>query len=215
MNTPVGITELKYGYQYSQNTIYIPQHGDVEGIAHVNTFDVKPEHTVLSGETIGVRFNTETVPETLPQHKNKPTLSRKEYLKGLSECVGRDHRLEAVSHHNKNDNRKLISSGSGNGFLVACITAFAQHLPLGLSPDHFWTLITYAFAKHVDKHAEELRSNFVAHEGKKDLHVETPTFFQMSNRDDPDEKVGVSSDVEVGGSVGQRASWNASLGVRR
>ena len=25
----------------------------------------------------------------------------------------------------------------------------------------------------------------------------------------------MSNDVEVGGSVGQRASWNASLGVRR
>ena len=29
-----------------------------------------------------------------------------------------------------------------------------------------------------------------------------------------DEKVGVSDDVEVGGSMEQRASWNASLGVR-
>ena len=37
----------------------------------------------------------------------------------------------------------------------------------------------------------------------------------ISNRDDdPDEQVGVSNDVEVGGSVDQRASWNASLGVR-
>ena len=35
------------------------------------------------------------------------------------------------------------------------------------------------------------------------------------NHRNHDEQVGVSDDVEVGGSVGQRASWNASLGVRR
>ena len=36
----------------------------------------------------------------------------------------------------------------------------------------------------MDKHAEELRSNFVAHEGKKKLKVHTHDSFQKSGHDD-------------------------------
>ncbi len=141
-------------------------------------------------ENVGVNFNVETVKEPLPRHKNKTKLTRKDYLDALSkyeEGEKDEVRLEAVVS-NQNDeehNREIVSVG-GNGFLVACVTAFAQHLPLGLSPDHIWTLITYTFAKHVDTHAEELRSNFVSHEGKKTLKVFTPPSFQMSQMNNPD-----------------------------
>mmetsp|Transcript_10008 Transcript_10008/g.16622 ORF Transcript_10008/g.16622 Transcript_10008/m.16622 type:complete len:521 (-) Transcript_10008:180-1742(-) len=74
----------------------------------------------------------------------------------------------------------------GNGFVMACMTAFAQHLPLTLTPDHVWILISYAFAKHVDQNAEALRENFVEHEGKKRLFVVTPADFAMSRNMDPD-----------------------------
>jgi len=169
----------------SQNSIFLQGHGYPEaGTNHVNTFKVEPKHSALTGKA-GVNFNVETVPEPLPQHKNKTVLTRKEYLDALSDHErGEKIRLEAVSERD-NDITKIVSVG-GNGFLVACVTAFAQHLPLGLSPDHIWTLITYAFAKHVDKHAEELRSNFVAHEGKKELEVETPPSFKMSQMNNPD-----------------------------
>jgi len=77
-----------------------------------------------------------------------------------------DIRLESLS--NAPD---TTAFSGGSGFLAACLTAFAQHLPLALSPDHIWAVLSYAFAKHVDKHAEELRTNFVQHEGKKRLEV--------------------------------------------
>jgi hypothetical protein len=66
------------------------------------------------------------------------------------------------------------------------MTAFAQHLPLRLAPDDIWSLITYAFAKHVDENAEELRSLFVKHQGKKRLLVETSAGFQISQAGNPD-----------------------------
>ena len=50
--------------------------------------------------------------------------------------------------------------------------AFAEHYPLVIRPDDLWTLFTFAFAKHVEKNAEQLRSRFVAHEGKKVLSVD-------------------------------------------
>jgi len=43
-----------------------------------------------------------------------------------------------------------------------------------------WAQIAWGFAKHVDNHAEELRSNFAQHEGKKRrllvLVVTSPSF---------------------------------------
>jgi len=58
---------------------------------------------------------------------------------------------------------------------TAC-EAFANHYPLGLKPDDFWKAILYGFAMHVDKNAEQLRSKFVAHEGKKQLSIEVTHF---------------------------------------
>jgi hypothetical protein len=146
----------------------------------------------------GVRFNVETVPEPLLQHKHKQALSRKTYLQYLTTMnrnIKEGSQLEAVSFHDginfdgdnnvdngisndgimdsgngihdKDSKLKLVAVG-GNSFLIACVTAFAQHLPLGLSPDHIWNLITYAFAKHVDIHADELRSQVVVNHNKED-----------------------------------------------
>ena len=74
--------------------------------------------------------------------------------------MGKDIRLEALSDSDAPDT--TVFSG-GSGFLTACLTAFAQHLPLALSPGHVWILLSYAFAKHVDKHAEVQWKNFVQH----------------------------------------------------
>eukprot|EP00551_Chaetoceros_affinis_P015624 CAMPEP_0203711866 /NCGR_PEP_ID=MMETSP0091-20130426/69739_1 /ASSEMBLY_ACC=CAM_ASM_001089 /TAXON_ID=426623 /ORGANISM="Chaetoceros affinis, Strain CCMP159" /LENGTH=471 /DNA_ID=CAMNT_0050589817 /DNA_START=657 /DNA_END=2073 /DNA_ORIENTATION=- len=195
MSTPAGIVKNGVGYRRqenpSQDSISLPGHGyPDQGTKHKNTFKVEPRHVVLTGENAGVNFNVETVPEPLPKHRNKNVLTRQQYLDALRERNGargeKKVRLEAVSNFNDNDDNTNIVSVGGNAFLVSCVTAFAQHLPLGLSPDHIWTLITYTFAKHVDKHAEELRHKFVKHEGKKLLKVVTPATFQMSQMDDPD-----------------------------
>ena len=52
-------------------------------------------------------------------------------------------------------------------------TAFAQHRSITLSPDMIWLLISQGFSRYVNAHAEELRSLFVDHEGKKELVVIT------------------------------------------
>merc|ERR1712110_1087233 len=59
----------------------------------------------------------------------------------------------------------------GSGFSSACIQAFDEHRPLITKPDDLWNVIASAFSRHVSSHAEELRSKFVTHEGKKELHV--------------------------------------------
>ena len=148
-----------------------------KGRHHQNTFKVTPKHTTLNN---GVRFNVETVPEPLPEHLTKPRISRQDELKAIRQRLltapnkkqdrtkAASAHVEAASKHDPN----LIYQG-GNGFMVAVVTAFAQHLPLELAPDHLWALITYAFAKHVDEHPEELRKKFVSHEGKQRIQIET------------------------------------------
>jgi hypothetical protein len=163
------------------------------GRHHQNTFDVTPKHTALEDGSRGVRFNVETVPGPLPQDLKKPRISRQEELTKIRERLIAAHtqegygnkvrnvRMEATSEHDPN----LIYQG-GNGFIVAVVTAFAQHLPLQMAPDHIWALITYAFAKHVDQHPEELRHKFVSHQGKQRIGILTPPSFQMSHDSNPD-----------------------------
>jgi len=65
----------------------------------------------------------------------------------------------------------IISNGHRHGFIAAVTTAFADHYPLQLRPQHIWLLVLQGVATHVDLHSEELRKKWVAHEGKKTLVV--------------------------------------------
>ena len=54
------------------------------------------------------------------------------------------------------------------------------HRPIVLSPDMIWLLIAQGFAIHVNEHAEEMRSHFVSHEGKKKIVVIRHEFIKGS-----------------------------------
>lgn len=60
---------------------------------------------------------------------------------------------------------------SGNGLVHTCLEAYNRHRHLVLRPDDIWIAIVTQFSFYVNKHSEELRSFFVAHEGKKELVV--------------------------------------------
>jgi hypothetical protein len=61
---------------------------------------------------------------------------------------------------------------SKNGFLYSVIRAFQQDLHLVLRPDDVWLAIITQFSFYVNAHAEELRQQFVSHEGQEDLILE-------------------------------------------
>ncbi len=65
-------------------------------------------------------------------------------------------------------------------FLTSARLAYAQHRPLVISPDIVWLVIERGFAKHIDMHAEDLRSKFVSFEGKKTLKIYTDTMGLMN-----------------------------------
>ena len=87
----------------------------------------------------------------------------------------------------------LLTDGYQHGFLNAAVTAFAQHLPLSLAPDHFWLLVVQAISQHVGVHAEELRSRFVTHSGKEDIVIELP-HFRLHEENDWSEPVTMFAD---------------------
>lgn len=70
----------------------------------------------------------------------------------------------------------LFSTQGMNGFMYAIHASFNAHLPLILSPDDVWLAIAQGFSAHVQNHAEELRSMFVAHEGQKYIEIQRDDF---------------------------------------
>eukprot|EP00584_Thalassiosira_punctigera_P000146 CAMPEP_0172535634 /NCGR_PEP_ID=MMETSP1067-20121228/7551_1 /TAXON_ID=265564 ORGANISM="Thalassiosira punctigera, Strain Tpunct2005C2" /NCGR_SAMPLE_ID=MMETSP1067 /ASSEMBLY_ACC=CAM_ASM_000444 /LENGTH=533 /DNA_ID=CAMNT_0013320573 /DNA_START=75 /DNA_END=1676 /DNA_ORIENTATION=- len=177
MKLPQGINKVKEGFSRAREISCMDFNGGyVNGRRHKNTFAVEAMHQTLPNSS-GVRFNVETVPEALEEDLHKDKLCREEILSSIKKDAAAFYDNDAYS---KNEDIRLEALSNapdttvfcgGSGFLAACLTAFARHLPLALSPDHVWVLLSYAFAKHVDKHAEELRGNFVQHEGKKRLEV--------------------------------------------
>jgi len=58
-----------------------------------------------------------------------------------------------------------------SGFVHGVIRAYNDHHNLIIRPDDIWTAILAQFNLYVIAHAQELRSKFVAHEGKKKLKI--------------------------------------------
>lgn len=65
---------------------------------------------------------------------------------------------------------------SANGFVDTLMHAYGQHHHLVLRPEDLWFAILTQFALYVNANGEELRSHFVAHEGKKILRLEYMPF---------------------------------------
>jgi len=65
-----------------------------------------------------------------------------------------------------------------NGLLRAIHAAYSAHFPLVLSPDDVWLAIAQGFANHVNAHAAQLRSRFVAHEGQKLISIRRDSFIK-------------------------------------
>ncbi|CAK7202017.1 hypothetical protein SEUCBS139899_004735 [Sporothrix eucalyptigena] len=61
-----------------------------------------------------------------------------------------------------------------HGLVRAAYEAYSSHHHLVLRPDDVWLAILVQFSYYVNAHTEELRSSFVAHEGKKGLVLRDP-----------------------------------------
>ena len=65
-----------------------------------------------------------------------------------------------------------------HGFMEALHFAYADHRPLVLSPDMIWTLIAQGVSIHTNQHSKKLLPKIVAHEGKKEISIQTDSSFR-------------------------------------
>lgn len=87
-------------------------------------------------------------------------------------------KLQFEQHHEKpilafshSESFEVIKGTGSHPVAAAVHRAFSEHRPLLLTPDIIWMLLAQGFAQHINNNAEELRSRFVSHSGKKTLEV--------------------------------------------
>ncbi|PUU76898.1 hypothetical protein B9Z19DRAFT_1028066 [Tuber borchii] len=80
-------------------------------------------------------------------------------------------RIIQSSFHELNANTSPIIP-YGNGLVNGIIRAFEQDLHLVLRPDDIWLSILTQFSMFVNGNSEDLRTQFVAHQGKKELVID-------------------------------------------
>ncbi|KAK8074285.1 hypothetical protein PG994_005184 [Apiospora phragmitis] len=69
------------------------------------------------------------------------------------------------------DNLPPVLLAHKNGFVNAATTAYSRHHHLAIRPEDIWLAIISQFSIYINKHAEELRGQFVAHAGQKELKI--------------------------------------------
>lgn len=70
-----------------------------------------------------------------------------------------------------------------HGLINTAKQAFQRHHPLALSPDDIWLTIAQGFAQHINNN-EEMRHNFVKHDGKEKIIVRRDGFMRGSPEND-------------------------------
>jgi len=94
--------------------------------------------------------------------------SPEEVFKARAKC---DKKLEDFSHRKDREQVRLVDINYMNGFMDTVHLAYDKHLPLQLSVSDFIVAIGQGLSHHINEHAEELRSNFVNHEGKEVIEI--------------------------------------------
>ncbi len=86
--------------------------------------------------------------------------------------------VDPLAYSRADDDDRAIYAKSSHGFVSCVKYAFSDHRPLSLAPHHIWLLIQHAVADHVTEHAEDMREQWVSHEGNKPLVVARDVFSQ-------------------------------------
>lgn len=92
-----------------------------------------------------------------------------QYLLSQDGVKVEDQHVVALSFADAQNLRIVVK----DAFYQCMVKAYAEHKSVTLSPDMMWLLISQGFARYVNAHSEELRSQLVYHEGKQDLMVMT------------------------------------------
>jgi len=115
-------------------------------------------------------------PEITQPQERLPTQPLAAVVHSLAQSESEKGLIDAGGVFDFAENATVLSHVHPHGFIAAATAAFANHYSLAVRPQHFWMMILQATAVHVDQNAEEVRANWVAHEGKKELEVRCDEF---------------------------------------
>lgn len=100
----------------------------------------------------------------------QPKVSTPEVLLSHSCSIGStEYKRIIQSSFSATTFEKSHISSSNNGFVYAAFQAYSAHHHLAFRPDDVWFAILSQLNSYINAHAEELRTHFVTHEGKKEL----------------------------------------------
>ncbi len=117
--------------------------------------------------TFKVDENLKALEKKVVAHYNGKLAAQ--YLLSQDGVKVEDQHVVAMSFADAQNLRIIVK----DAFYQCMVKAYAEHKSVTLSPDMMWLLISQGFARYVNAHSEELRSQLVYHEGKQDLMVMT------------------------------------------
>jgi hypothetical protein len=126
-----------------------------------------------------VTTTTFLVSDARPATTLLPEVPYKEAVESLLKTAASNRRsrpVEACARYHG----KLLAGVPFHPVVAAAHRAFMDHRPLCLSPDIIWLVICQGVANHISVHAQELRSRFVAHDGKMQISVRRDDFVKGS-----------------------------------
>jgi len=137
-------------------------------------------------------------PELQHEPAAKPPKALGPFATALQSKHGANASGESLSFFQKLDLSRRQSEGSleyiwggdmplelsDHGFISALVTAWSEHLPLVLKPEHIWQLILQGITAHVDADPEGVRKNLVDFDGKKTLEIRRNYFVKGSAAND-------------------------------
>ena len=94
-----------------------------------------------------------------------------------------DSRAKIEDSSHRGNTKASFIGGNMPGFIAAIHRAYQSHYPLKLTPSDFNLLIGQGLSKHINCYPEELRSNFVSHEGKETIIIRRDEFVMGSQND--------------------------------
>jgi Domain of unknown function (DUF4419) len=146
----------------------------------------------LSGKVAGVADSSTVfaVSDVSQADKPLPEIPYYEAVQALLEEPTR--KIESCSQHHG----RLVERVQFHPFVTSIHKAFKDHRPLCLSPDMIWLLIAQGLANHINANAEQLRSQFVEHQGKVNILIIRGEDFRQGSPDN--DWSGVFADFSAG-----------------
>ncbi len=96
------------------------------------------------------------------------------YYEAATQFLG--GRVESCSQYHG----QLVADVKMHPLIETLHRAFDTHRPVSLSPDVIWLTLTQGLARHINANAEQLRDQFVQHQGKKKISVRRDDFVKGS-----------------------------------